>query len=362
MLAHNISTKPYTKLDAYIQKQKLLKLAKVALKDYGLENAEVQLIAHRQSTTYRIKVRGKIQKLEANSPYLTNCYLLKIHGRNYLSPQSVASELQWLQALRQETALPVPGVVPTLKGDYVTVASTSSIPEPRVCSLTRWVHGELGKPMKLKSIGRLMARIHAHGQQWQPPSNFIRPRWDWRGLFGEGAGYSINNGAKIWQLTPEPYRQIFQQVGDRVKQMMEILGEDENQFGLIHGQMCPRNLLTFGNEIRPIDFANCGYGYWMQDIAMFISYFARDPRVPKYLRLLVEGYREIKPLPSKQLVYIDTFITLHQVTLALWKVNRAQNWGDRSVLANLQETAQQAQWFLSRCPFPSKIQLNIPIR
>ncbi len=348
-----LSTKKFAELDTIGQEQRLLALAKVATKDYGLENANIKLIAHRENTTFCLEIPEKVQKTEANSPYLINRYLLRIHRGNYLSPQNVASELQWLQALRQETNLPVPEAVSTLTGKLVTEVEIDGVPEPRVCSVTRWVHGEEDKPMSIKAIGKLIARMHNFTQQWQPPANFSRPSWNWQGLFGEGAGYSINNGDKIWQLTPQPYRQLFQQVGDRVQKMMEVLGEEKDQFGLIHGDMCPGNLLSFYNEIRLIDFADCGYGYWMQDIAMFISYFYRDPQVPNYLKLLLEGYAEIRPLPEKQLIYIDTFIVLQQVTLALWRVNRAQDHPYfRAILADsLREAGKHAQWYLKQCSF-----------
>ena len=148
-------------------------------------------------------------------------------------------------------------------------------------------------------------------------------------------------------------------LGDRVKQVMNILGEDKEQFGLIHGDLCPGNLLAFEDEIRPIDFADCGYGYWVQDIAMFINYFTRNPQVPKYLTQLLEGYKEVRPLPVQQLVYIDTFIAIHQVTLALWRVNRAQDHPYfRSIVENsLQKAAQHTQWFLEKYPLAVSPQL-----
>ena len=348
----SISNAKFTEVDTYNQEQRLLQLAKKALVDYGLENAKIELITHRENTTFCIEIPHKAQKTEANTPYLTNRYLLRIHRGNYLSPEAVVSELQWLQALRHDSNLPVPEPVTTLRGELVTVVEAPGIPTPRVCSLMRWVYGEENKPMNLKNIGKLIGQLHNHSSQWQPPIDFTRPSWNWNGLFGEGAGYSINNGNKIWQLTPQPYRQLFREVGDRLKEVMNLLGEDKEQFGLIHGDLCPGNLLAFYNEIRPIDFADCGYGYWVQDIAMFINYFARNPQVPKYLTQLLKGYKEVRPLPVQQLVYIDTFIAIHQVTLTLWRVNRAQDHPYfRSILASsLQEAAQHARWFLEQYP------------
>ena len=340
---------PFNNIDAHAQERRLFQLAKVALRRYGLEKPEIKLIAHRENTTFCIDIPGEIQKTEAN-PYLSNRYLLKIHRANYLSYENVVSELQWLQALRTAD-LPVPEAVSSLDGNLATVVKSLGIPEPRVCSLTRWVEGESEKPMNFKNIGRLMARLHDHAEQWQPPKNFTRPPWDWNGLFGAGAGYSIDRGDRIWELTPQPYRRLFKEVGDRVRQVMDTIGQDPQQFGLIHGNCCPGNLLAFYEEVRIIDFADCGYGYWVQDIAMFISYFFRNPKVSKYLTQLLEGYAEVRALPAKQLLYIDTFVTLQQVTLALWRVNRAQDHPYfRSILPEaLEQASQNARWFLDNC-------------
>ena len=352
-----LSDGKFEELDNFNQEYRLTQLASSILPEYGLENYRLKPISHRENTTYRLDIPGGVIKTEANTPYIANRYLLRIHRGNYLSPNAVKSELQWLQALRRDLNFPVPEPVANQQGELVTVRSGFDIPGERVCSITRWVHADTNQPMSIKAMGTTVARLHNHGKNWQLPDNFERPRWDWDGLFGKGAGYSINRGEEIWQLIPETYRNLYRQVGDRFKQVEEILGTGADQFGLIHNDLCPANLLVGNNEVRPIDFADCGYGYWVHDLAMFLSYYARDPQVPTYLRSLIQGYSEVRPAPMEQLKYIDTFIATQHVTLALWRVNRSQDHPYfRSIVKNaLEEAAQHAKWYVDNCPEPTAI-------
>ena len=347
----------FEELDDYNQQHRLNQLAKSILPAYGLENYRLQPISHRENTTYRLDIPGAVIRTEGNSPYLANRYLLRIHRGNYLSPNAVKSELQWLQALRRDLNFPVPEPVANQQGQLVTVAEGFEIPGKRVCSITRWVHAEANQPMSIKAMGTAIAKLHNHGKNWQLPANFERPNWDWDGLFGKGAGYSIDRGAEIWDMTPQPYRDLFRQVGDRFGQVEARLGKGTDQFGLIHGDLCPANLLMANNEVRPIDFADCGYGYWVHDLAMFLSYYARDPQVPTYLKSLIQGYSAVRPTPMAQLKYIDTFIATQHVTLALWRLNRSQDHPHfRSIVLNsLEEAAQHAKWYVNNCPEPKTL-------
>ena len=351
-----ITEENFYEVDIKEQEQRLTFMAQSALVHYGLENYRLELIAHRECTTFSLEIPGAVTVTEKNTPYLANRYLLRIHRANYLSAKAVSSELQWLEAL-SNAGIAVPQPVKNRQHELATVLRSPGIPEPRVCTVTKWVHGVKNESLSVKAIGQVMARLHNHSANWQPPEGFERPKWDWQGLFGKGAGYSLNQGAKIWQLTPQPYRNLFQQVGDRFKAMTNDLGEDSSQFGLIHADLCAGNLLAADGQVRVIDFADCGYGYWVHDLAMFMSYYARNPQAPTYLKSLLQGYAEIRPLPVKQLQYIDTFMAAQQVSLALWRVNRSQDHPYfRSILPQaLKEAGEYAQWFLDKCAFPSAI-------
>ncbi|NET60013.1 MAG: phosphotransferase [Symploca sp. SIO2E6] len=368
--------KDFRALTSTEQAQKLGELAKTALASYGFSQAQLKLIAHGDNTVFavalpetsleggdagtrghgdagmrRIEIPPPISFTPNNSPYLANRFILRIHRGNYLSVDAIESELRWLQYLCHEAQLPVPEPIPTLEGQLYTIADAPEIAESRVCSLTRCLKGQpldQDSPINLELVGQLMGKLHNYGAYWSIPENFTRPRWNWNGLFGDGAGYS-NQGNHVWELTPQPYRSFFRDVSSQIKAIMASLGEETDQFGLIHGDFWSGNLLVFDQEIYPIDFADCGFGYWGYEVARFLSDFPRDQNWALCLDQLLSGYTQIRAFPEKQLPHISTFVAAHYVTLALWQINRAQEHPSfRSNLEeDLQETVEEVEAWLA---------------
>ncbi len=332
------------------QAQKLGELAKVALASYGFKQAQIKLITHGDNTVFSVAVPDTSPEEPDNSPYLANCFILRIHRANYLAIDAIESELRWLQCLRHDTKLPVPEPITTSEGKLYTLAHNSEISQPRVCSLTKYLKGEplyQASQVELEEVGKLMGKLHNYASHWSIPENFTRPYWNWNGLFGDGAGYS-NNGTHVWELTPQPYRSFFKDVSEQVKAIMASLGEETDQFGIIHGDFWSGNLLVFDNEICPIDFADCGFGYWGYELARFLSDFPQDQDLALCLDKLLSGYTQIRDFPEEQLPHINTFVAAHYVTLALWRINRAQEHPSfcSTLEEDLQETVAAVEAFL----------------
>jgi len=344
------TTNDFGALTSAEQVQKLGELAKTALVSYGLKEAQIKLITHGDNTVFSVAVPDTFLEKPDNSPYLANRLILRIHRANYLSIEAIASELRWLQYLCHDTKLPVPEPIPTLEGQLYTLADAPGICEPRVCSLTKCLHGQpldTTSQVEMEEVGRLMGKLHNYAAHWSIPKNFTRPYWNWNGLFGERAGYS-NNGAGVWELTPQPYRSFFKDVSEQVKGIMASLGEEADQFGILHGDFWSGNLLVFDQEICPIDFADCGFGYWGYELARFLIDFPRDQDFSLCLDKLLSGYTQIRAFPEQQLPHIRTFVAAHYVTLALWRINRAQEHPSfRSRLEeDLQETVEDVEALL----------------
>ena len=339
------------------QAKKLENLAQKTLGNYQLDGAEIELISHGENTVFSVAVPGSFSEKIDPNPSPSNRSILRVHRANYLSVEAIESELHWLRSLRQDAQLPVPEPIPTADGKLCTAVSHPEVPEVRVCSLTRWLDGQFLsgedrsgrlKQLEIEAVGRLLGQLHRYAAQWSPPENFTRPRWDWNGLFGTGAGYS-NNGARVWELTPPPYRQRFEAVSEQVKAVMDDLGEGSDQFGLIHGDFWLGNLLGEAGEVRPIDFADCGFGYWGYDVARFLNDFWYSPNFSLCLDTLLAGYRQIRAFPEEQLPYLNLFIAAQQVSFALWRINRAQEHpGFRATLAeDLQEAVEAVEVLLA---------------
>ena len=310
----------------------LSEISQQALIKYGFAGASVQLISNGENTVFAVNLPNKSGSQQKSYRYANSRFVLRIHRVNYLSTEAIESELRWLQFLSQEAQMPVSDPIPTLEGKLFTLIKVKGLAEPRVCSSTRWLNGHVpgeevageSQLLKLESVGRLLGQLHYHAEHWPIPEGFTRPRWDWNGLFGDMAGYS-NNGAHVWELTPQPYRNLFAKVSQQFKKTVALLKEDSSQFGLIHGDFWLGNLLINEQEIGLIDFADCGFGYWVYDLARFLNDYISVPDFSLYLEKLLQGYSQIRPFPEEQLHHLKTFIASQYASYGLWQVNRAQD-------------------------------------
>ncbi|MEQ8386659.1 MAG: phosphotransferase [Coleofasciculus sp. A1-SPW-01] len=354
---------PVNPLTASEQVNRLSKVAKQSLTQYGVEPTALKLISHGENTVFAVDTpnlsitkQKSVGKAHRRYRYSSSRFALRVHRANYLPIDAIDSELRWLQFLSQEAQLPVPEPIPTLNDKLCTLSEAQGVPEPRVCSLTRWLNGsslssedtsQESQLLQLESVGRLLGQLHDHAEHWSIPENFTRPRWDWNGLFGDMAGYS-NDGAKVWDLTPQPYRNLFESVSQQFKETIALLTEDRSQFGLIHGDFWSGNILIDQQEMRIIDFADCGFGYWVYDLARFLNDYIYERDFSLYLDKLLHGYNQIRPFPQAQLPHLKTFIIAQYAAYGLWQINRAQDHPSfRARLEQeLQETAEVIEWLM----------------
>lgn len=337
------------------QNKQLEKLAKIALLKYGIKHANLKLISRSENIIFSVNQPDYSLEKESDSLYQTNRFLLRIHRTNYLSRNEIESELTWLTFLYREAKLPIPEPIPNREEKFATLARIPDISELHICSMTRWMKGQFlsgnnSSKLELSDlelIGCLLGQLHYHAEHWSIPKNFTRPCWNWDGLFGKRAGYS-KNGYAIWDLVPQQYRSLFEMASHKIKKMMLSLGEKKEQFGLIHGDFWLGNLLVFENEIRPIDFADCGFGYWGYDLARFLSDFTNDPNFSIYLDRLLSGYTQIREFPEEQFLNFHVLIVTQQLALTLWRINRSQDSNSfRSTLEeDCRETATIIEEFL----------------
>lgn len=349
--------KPFEELTHRGRVQRLRALARSALNDFGCGAARLTYIAHAANTTFRVDVPESAfldmgGSLSASStgqgecgPYAQDRFLLRIHRPGYQTAKSIASELMWLSALSHEERLPVPEPVATVHGTWLTTINVPGVPEPRHCSLLRWMNGRFlrqrPRPRHVEAVGKFMARLHQHAAHWEPPAAFVRRHWDWDGLFGDQAGFSLPS-EQVWKLLPRPCYDLFIELADRAKQVMAELGRGIEAYGLIHADLNFYNTLFSGGEARVFDFDDCGYGYWLYDIAVTLSDWQGAEGWSKLRDAFLNGYATVRPLPLKHLVHLDLLMAAQHVAEALWITDMAQvNPGAREVMTEWQEWAAE---------------------
>ncbi len=342
---------PFAQLTARGQQRRLRQLALLALDRYDLADPALHFVHHGENTVFRLDTAQRL--LAPASPFVPGRYLLRLHGATYNTPPEIASELLWLQALRDDLNLAVPEPLLSRAGPFAIQVAAPGVPEPRTCSILRWMHGarqaQHPQPHHVKKLGRLTALLHAHASQWQPPASFTRRRWDWDGMFGDNAHFGRDTPA-VWNQVPAQYRTSFEAVADHLQQAMHDLGETPATFGLIHADLHLWNVLYAAGEARAIDFDDCGWGYWIYDLAVILSRWRNTDLWETMRDTLLRGYAEIRPFPSDQLAYLDTFIAARAVSVTLWVVGKASD--DPSfrpyVTGDLERTGRVVEQFLSQ--------------
>jgi phosphotransferase family enzyme len=103
---------------------------------------------------------------------------------------------------------------------------------------------------------------------------------------------------------------------------MAHLGEGADSFGLIHADLHLGNALFWGDEVRVIDFDDCGFGYWLYDIAVSLWELRHRNDYEQFRSALIDGYTRHRPLPPGDLAHLDDFIATRDVAFGLWCLPR----------------------------------------
>jgi Ser/Thr protein kinase RdoA (MazF antagonist) len=303
---------------------RMRRLAVRALDAYPLADRELRFIADEENTTFRVDATAR----DGRDRFLLRVHRPARHGRNIDAAAAIASELDWLTALRAGSDLLVPAPLRTIDGKLTTVAASPDVPEPRVCSVLRWmdgrIHSAAPRPVHLHRLGSVMARLHNHAGQWRVPPGFVRIRWDWETFFGDTMVYGGINAADVWDLLPDDLRRRFARVASGMKRVMTNLGEGTDNFGLIHADLHLGNALFWRDEVRVIDFDDCGFGYWLYDIAVSLWELRHRNDYEDFRSALIDGYTRHRPLPPGGLAHLDDFIAAREVAFGLWFTGTAQ--------------------------------------
>ena len=294
------------------------KLAKLALQKYGLEGSKLTLLQYGENVIYKVDLINSLPKINNLSPYHPKRMVLRLHAWDNVP--YIKSEMVWLEALARQGGLVVPEPIHALNGDFVIKANTPDLPDGRCISLLRWVNGrKIDKGIRrkhIKSLGQMTAQLHNFSAAWNPPKGFSRPVWDWDAQLG-GSHFHVSR-EKLIQTMPQEFQEPFLNLSHRAKSAMEDLGTNSDAFGLIHADLYPENLLFSAGQACPIDFEDCGFSYWIWDIAVALCTWAWRENWDQFRDAFVSGYESIRPLPNKQWNLLDLFIATQYATMLLW--------------------------------------------
>jgi Ser/Thr protein kinase RdoA (MazF antagonist) len=320
------SLRPYASLSRRGQIGRLRRLGQVALANYGLNGATMTPLRHENNTTFRVDAGG--------GPYILRINRIGVH-----TTATIDSEMAWLTALRRDTHVGVPEPVATPEGSMVVLASDPGVPEPRLCVLLRWQAGRFVDarltPWHLRQVAVTQAALQHHGFGWTPPEGFVRPRVDT--LTDAAKRVGVFGSADEALAVEQPTRQdadrslrliaavhsaadaaVFARALDVVWSTTRELAAQPGSFGLIHGDLHQENYLFHDDAARAIDFDDCGWGFYLYDLAVPLSELDGRPGFDDLRAALLDEYARHRPLPVRHAAHLEAFAILRGMQILIW--------------------------------------------
>ena len=311
---------PFEALTHRGQAWRLRQLALAALRDYPIRVARLELLQYEDNAVYQVATGAGEQ------------FILRVGAADGHPVAEQHAELLWLHALGRDTDLAVPIPIPTTGGEPLILADAPGVPDPRPCVLFRRLpgHPPTGtlRPEVAVRLGAVTAHLHRHAERFVPPPGFTRPSWGWDWLFGPSSALAA-------ATLPARDRAILTDVGTLVRERLDAFGIGPAVWGLTHADLHVSNLLIDHGRVGVIDFDDCGWGYYLLDIATVLSSLRRlvpDSHTYAALRAAyLSGYAELRPLPPALDAQLPTFAVLRAMVIVnfiLASTNaQVQTWG-----------------------------------
>jgi len=304
--------------DAHLQP--IIRLARLALSHWRLDDAGLVVIKHRENTVFKVTAADG------------RCFVLRVHRRGNNSDAAVQSELVWMGALR-DAGIATPAVVPAENGDlFVHVGEES---DPCQCDLLEWLPGKLFNDLgrvergmrvefcdRYKQLGALAARVHTQSEKWHLPADFARRAWDEGGLLGERPVMG-----RFWEHPLITHRQKREMMKARLvlREFLKKFGKTPENYGLIHADFLPENILVHNCELSLIDFDDCGFGWYLFEMATSLFPQINQPFFDDLVAAYTDGYRSERDMSDADLDALPAFIMIRGFTYLGWLHTSGQN-------------------------------------
>lgn len=299
--------KTYATLTRAGKLRRLHEMAYSALARYPLENPRICYHTFATNLLYRISTASGEQ------------YMLRLAAPGWRTFEDLYSEALWLNALRRDTDIPAPYVLPALSGELVLPLSQPEIPDTWNATLMSRVPGHLlGHHLNqsnLQKMGVLFARLHQHGARWVPPAGFSTRRFEhWLSRGEENRILGAGCSPQAAEL-PAHWRDLLERASCQVEAAYAAV--DRADLRVIHCDLWHDNIKIHRGELYPFDFEDTVWGFRAHDIAMAMLDLMEtcgDAGYPQLLAAFRRGYETLADWPEER---IEPF----QVGRLLWKMN-----------------------------------------
>jgi len=288
----------------------ILRRGERAAAAFGHPEAELTLLADSVTSTLRLETADGAR------------YVLRLYapgsGAGAGERARLRSEQAWLEHLAA-AGLGVPAPVTAPDGEPVVVlppgeGADEAGDAASLAALFTWVEGSFIDRDELtagayRAVGAFLARMHRAAEDFEPPAGFDLQSWPVTDLEARlsalealsGTAGETGSGSENWARRDLP---VIRAAARHVAAVAAEVAPTPATWGVIHSDFQPDNFLftdpaaPADGDVRAIDFADCGEGYFLYDVASSLLRVAHRPDFAELRDAFLAGYRSQRELPA----------------------------------------------------------------
>ncbi|UVI33088.1 phosphotransferase enzyme family protein [Paenibacillus spongiae] len=278
------------------------------LDQYSVDAEQIEFLSHSGKMVY--KVYGTNKKAYVFDIYVTReteGSTANDDNAKYNTPAAIASEVRILTTLNEKyPELKSPSPIKNKDGLFlssITVNGTSA-----QCLLRDFIAGiELVKGSEqyvsqAYKAGVAAAKLHQCSNLYLQSEYSNRPVH--KQQYVRNIIHTIQLGIDIGTITTAQYAIVKEALTFIIRRMDEM---DQNAYytGIVHTDLRDANFLYDGENVIPIDFGRCVYGYLLYDLGEMCAHMGGDDS--NILVQMITGYHSIRKLSHYDIVTIEAF-------------------------------------------------------
>ncbi|MGN0728915.1 phosphotransferase enzyme family protein [Treponema sp.] len=295
------------------------KVAVSALEKYGWQNTDKpELIVLSENATYMVK----------NTETGKKDGVMRVSRPFYHTLDELNSEMKWLRQINEYTPLIVANPIAGLDGNPVqqVAGPDGNTYFVVICEfLTGKSPDENNEEQMVRQfryLGETTAYLHRQTEIWNGTKKLDRIEWTFDNIIGKTPKWG--DWRKFPAMTSEACS-LLEKIAGIIEKRLDRYGKNENNYGLIHADLRLANLLIEGEQIKVIDFDDCGFGWHLHDLASALSFIEEKPIVPNLVNAWLSGYKKVLPFTDTDFEEIDTFIMMRRLQLTAWLGSHQQS-------------------------------------
>lgn len=237
-------------------------------------------------------------------------FALRWHKQRNRTEVQIRAELALLQVLVR-SSLRTPQPLPTLTGDFLLAS------EGHFYDLTGWLPGTVRRgdlePGDAHTLGLTLATLHQATSLLSLPDalpRYLEP-------------FSVKSKKSVRSLEPYFTADEFATVHDIERWATLVFAEQiqkPGSFGIIHNDFILGNCLWQKSVVSVVDFADCGIGLYLYDLAPMLT----NIDAPELQKAFLEGYTSKRPLSEEDLGFLPLMQAVRHVRACLSSIAKVQ--------------------------------------